>query len=55
MSKKVFNFKDFVLNEYAASALTNEGFLSDTAKKTGEWLKNLAIKIKEGLIKLILA
>lgn len=53
MSKKVFNFKDFVLNEYAASALTNEGFLSDTAKKTGEWLKNLAIKIKEGLIKLI--
>ena len=49
MGKKVLDFKNFVLNEYAS----NEGVISSAFSKLAGWAKDLVDGIKSGLVKLI--
>lgn len=49
MGKKVFDFKNFVINEYN----TNEGYVSDKFSQIKSWAKSLVQSIKDGLVKKI--
>ena len=49
MGKKVFDFKNFVINEYN----TNEGYISDKFSQLASWAKDLVQGIKDGLVKMI--
>lgn len=51
MGKKVLNFKNFVLNEYASEA--NKGVFADAFSGLAKWAKELVDGIKAGLVKLI--
>jgi MoxR-like ATPase len=51
MSKKVLDFKAFVLNEYRSA--TNEGFFTDKLGSLAKWAKDLIQGIKDGLVKMI--
>ena len=51
MGKKVYDFKNFVLNEYASNA--NEGVFSQAFSGLAKWAKDLVDGIKAGLVKLI--
>jgi MoxR-like ATPase len=50
MGKKVLDFKNFVLNEYASY---NEGVISTALSKLAGWAKDLVDGIKSGLVKMI--
>ena len=49
MGKKVFDFKNFVINEYN----TNDGYISDKFSQLASWAKDLVQGIKDGLVKMI--